>query len=87
MDKGGCWVDTQLVCQMVVRRQVILVTLNPNVVINGCAELVLPLEAVDGETQCLCSGCLHEGEVRDVVCSILEGGREAFEKRYRRVVG
>ncbi len=57
------------------RRQVIVVTHNANVVINGCAELVVPLEAKDGETRCLCSGCLHEG------------GREAFEKRYRRVVG
>ncbi len=87
--------DNKLIYQMVVRRlremkkrrQVIVVTHNANVVINGCAELVLPLEAVDGETQCLCSGCLHEANVRDVVCSILEGGREAFEKRYRRVVG
>ena len=48
-----------------------VVTLNPNVVMNGCAELVLPFEE----------------DVREVVCQILEGGREVFEKRYRRVMG
>ena len=71
--------DNKLIYQMVVAqlrrikgsRQVIVVTHNANVVINGCAELVLPFEE----------------DVREVVCQILEGGREVFEKRYRRVMG
>jgi len=66
-------------------RQVIVVTHNANIVVNGDAELVVGLAARGGETQRECSGCLQERAVRDTICAIMEGGREAFEQRYRRI--
>lgn len=66
-------------------RQIIVVTHNPNIVVNGDAELVVALAVDGGETKKECEGCLQEKQVRDTICEILEGGREAFEKRYHRI--
>ena len=67
------------------RRQVIVVTHNANIVVNGDAELVVALAARGGETQQECEGSLQEQQVRDTICEVMEGGREAFEDRYRRI--
>ena len=67
------------------RRQVIVVTHNANIVVNGDAELVVALGPRGGETHQECAGCLQERKVRDVICAVMEGGREAFEQRYRRI--
>lgn len=67
------------------RRQILAVTHNPNIVVNGDAELVVALEARSGETQKECEGSLQEKGVRDTICSVMEGGRQAFEQRYRRI--
>lgn len=67
------------------RRQFIVVTHNPNIVVNADAELVLALDFRGGQTRIAESGGLQEQEVRDEVCRIMEGGREALERRYRRI--
>jgi energy-coupling factor transporter ATP-binding protein EcfA2 len=67
------------------RRQVIVVTHNANIVVNGDAELVVALAARNGETQKECVGSLQERAVRETICAVMEGGREAFERRYRRI--
>jgi ABC-type cobalamin/Fe3+-siderophores transport system ATPase subunit len=67
------------------RRQIIVVTHNANIVVNGDAELVVALVAWDGQTQIECAGSLQERIVRDTICSVMEGGRKAFEQRYRRI--
>lgn len=69
------------------RRQVIVVTHNANIVVNGDAELVVALAARGGETQKDCFGCLQEQAVRDTICAVMEGGREAFEQRWKRLGG
>jgi len=69
------------------RRQVIVVTHNANIVVNGDAELVVALAARGGETQKDCFGCLQEQSVRDTICAVMEGGREAFEQRWKRLGG
>jgi predicted ATPase len=69
------------------RRQVIVVTHNANIVVNGDAELVVALAARGGETQKECFGCLQERPVRDTICTVMEGGREAFEQRWKRLGG
>ena len=71
--------------QVKLRRQVIVVTHNANIVVNGDAELVVALEARHGETKKECEGCLQEQEVRETICAVMEGGRKAFEDRYRRI--
>ena len=85
--------DTQLLYDLIVtqlrdikqRRQVIVVTHNANIVVNGDAELVISLEARNGETHQECVGSLQEKKVRDTICAVMEGGRKAFEQRYRRI--
>jgi len=66
-------------------RQVILVTHNANIVVNGDAELVIALAARHGETRKECEGSLQEKLVRETICAVMEGGRKAFEERYRRI--
>lgn len=63
----------------------IVVTHNANIVVNGDAELVVALVARNGETHQECAGCLQERNVRETICAVMEGGREAFEERYRRI--
>ena len=66
-------------------RQVVVVTHNANIVVNGDAELVVALEAHGGETQKECEGSLQESLVRQTICTVMEGGSKAFEQRYRRI--
>ena len=67
------------------RRQVIVVTHNANIVVNGDAELVIAFEARGGETQKECEGSLQKKQVRNTICTVMEGGRKAFDDRYRRI--
>ncbi len=67
------------------QRQVLVVTHNANIVVNGDAELVVALAARGGETHKDCQGGLQEKEVRRTICDVMEGGREAFERRWRRI--
>jgi len=66
-------------------RQVIVVTHNANIVVNGDAELVVALTARAGQTQIEASGSLQEKSVRETICTVMEGGKKAFEQRYRRI--
>lgn len=66
-------------------RQVIVVTHNANIVVNGNAEMVIPLEVGGGETHVRHAASIQEKEVRDAICDILEGGQKAFEDRYKRI--
>lgn len=67
------------------RRQIIVVTHNANIVVNGDAELVAAFAARGGQTRIECVGSLQNDQVRDTICAIMEGGREALERRYRRI--
>ena len=67
------------------RRQLIVVTHNPNIVVNGDAELVHSFDFMAGQCKVSKSGALQEKSVRDEVCLIMEGGRDAFERRWRRL--
>ena len=66
-------------------RQIIVVTHNANIVVNGDSELVMALAPHHGETKKECNGSLQEKKVRDTICAIMEGGIKAFEDRYRRI--
>ena len=68
------------------KRQVIVVTHNSNIVVHGDAELVLSLNAAGGQSHIACHGGLQEMQVRDEICRVMEGGREAFESRYQRIM-
>ena len=85
--------DNELIYDLIVKqlrktktkRQVIVVTHNANIVVNGDAEMVLPLEVVKGQTYLQQPASIQEKEVREAICNILEGGERAFEQRYRRI--
>ncbi|MBM4044428.1 MAG: ABC transporter [Planctomycetes bacterium] len=85
--------DNHLIYELIVtqlreskqKRQVVVVTHNANIVVNGDAELVIALDVRDGQTHKVCEGCLQEAHVRDEICRVMEGGSEAFELRYRRI--
>jgi len=66
------------------RRQLIIVTHNPNIVVNGDAELI---HVLDFNNQCHVkqTGSLQEQDMRQEVCQVMEGGSEAFERRYQRL--
>ncbi|MDG0797592.1 TrlF family AAA-like ATPase [Pectobacterium punjabense] len=65
-------------------RQIIVVTHNPNIVVNGDSEYVIALED-RGQISPMASGALQEVGVRKSVCEIMEGGEVALQKRYKRM--
>lgn len=67
-------------------RQIIIVTHSPNIVVHGDAELVISLESGRGQSRINSIGGLQESKVRAEVCRVMEGGQEAFESRYRRIM-
>lgn len=67
------------------RRQLIIVTHNPNIVVNGDSELVHVLKYDGGQAQIDQQGGLEESSIRDSICAIMEGGEDAFDKRYARI--
>ncbi|MCB1768177.1 MAG: histidinol phosphatase [Candidatus Competibacteraceae bacterium] len=67
------------------RRQLIIVTHNPNIVVNGDSELVHVLKYENGQVQIDQQGGLEESSIRESICTIMEGGRQAFDKRYKRI--
>ncbi|MFV1975077.1 MAG: TrlF family AAA-like ATPase [Candidatus Scalindua sp.] len=66
-------------------RQIIVVTHNANIVVNGDSENVLALEIKSGQTHKVCGGSLQESSVRDEICRVMEGGEKAFDLRYKRI--
>lgn len=66
------------------KRQFLIITHNPNIVVNGDSELVIVLED-KGNITLAAAGGLQELSVRQEVCEIMEGGKEALEKRYKRM--
>lgn len=67
-------------------RQVIVVTHNPNIVVHGDAELLISLASANGRTNITRQGGLQEESIREEICRVMEGGREAFERRYLRIM-
>ena len=85
--------DNELIYHLIVerlrktksKRQVIVVTHNANIVVNGDAEMVLPLKVECGETRVQQAASIQEKKIRQAICDILEGGQQAFEQRYKRI--
>ena len=57
---------------------------NPNIVVTGDAELI---HVLDFNHQCHVkqTGSLQDKAMRSEVCQVMEGGEEAFERRYQRL--
>ncbi len=85
--------DNRLIYDLIVRqlrenklrRQIIVVTHNPNIVVNGDAEMLHAMSFAAGQCSIAEAGSLQERSIREEVCRVMEGGREAFRSRYRRL--
>ena len=71
--------------EMKKKQQIIVVTHNPNIVVNANSEQVIRLDYRNGQIINTCSGALQNHDVRDAICEVMEGGKEALEKRYYRI--
>lgn len=67
------------------RRQILVVTHNANIVVNGDAENVIALDIKKGQTRIVTQGGLQDSSIRNEICRIMEGGKEAFDQRYKRI--
>ena len=85
--------DNHLIYDLVVQQmrqnksrcQLIVATHNPNIVVNGDAEMLHALDFIAGQCIVHQSGSLLQNTMREEVCRVMEGGREAFRRRYRRL--
>jgi type III restriction enzyme len=60
---------------------VIVATHDPNVVVNGDADLVVRLEADASRGRVAVSGAIEDPAVRTAIIETVDGGRVAFELR------
>ena len=63
------------------RRQIILATHNPNIVVNGDADQVIQLEATANRGRVAHSGAIEDPIVRNAIVRTVDGGDEAFRLR------
>ena len=63
------------------RRQVIIVTHNPNVAVLGDAELIIVMKAFNDRGSIVSRGSIDNPETQSAACAILEGAEEAFLRR------
>lgn len=85
--------DNSLIYSLIVRsirrmkskRQIIIVTHNPNIPVLGDAEGIFILDRnSDGKVifrKNKKAGCIEEKVIKEGICEIMEGGRSAFKKR------
>ncbi len=67
------------------KRQIIIVTHNANIVVNGNAEMVVPMTVGGGQSYILKQASIQNNDIRKKICTVLEGGEKAFSHRYRRI--
>lgn len=76
---------SSILAELKERRQIIVTTHNPNIVVGGDAEQVIVLNAPTADSaEVKLTGSIDDDDVIDAVIRIMEGGKEAFEARERR---
>jgi energy-coupling factor transporter ATP-binding protein EcfA2 len=68
-------------------RQLVISTHNANIVVTSAAEQVLVIQHGEHLPSIEASGTLQTEAVKNNVCLILEGGKDAIKTRYKRLVG
>lgn len=85
--------DTKLISNFVVegfkklkkKRQLVIVTHNPNITVNANSDNVVHMDFVGGQVVKAGNNALQDKDIRNAVCDVMEGGREALNKRYYRI--
>ncbi len=66
------------------RRQIIIVTHNANIPVNGDSELVVAMDSQSKYLEVLCCGSIEQERIKEEICDVMEGGVKAFKRRSRR---
>ncbi|PSV49735.1 anti-phage protein Ppl [Photobacterium indicum] len=69
------------------RRQLIVVTHSAPIVVNGDAEYIVGMKQNQMRLISHIDGGIQQQEVKDFICSQMEGGEKAFRSRFKRIVG
>lgn len=81
--------DSEFIYKTIVRnlkrikenRQVIIITHNANIAVLGDSELIIPLKSTSERAFIINRGSIDNAQTKKITCDILEGGKQAFEKR------
>lgn len=84
--------DNRLVYELVVdrlkqakeHRQIIVVTHNANIPVNGDAEYILSMDSESKKLKIICSGSVEQSVIKKEICDVMEGSEQAFEMRLKR---
>jgi predicted ATPase len=84
--------DNRLVYDLIVarlkvaksKRQIIVVTHNANIPVNGDAEYVISLASESRNLRIQAEGSIENSEVKNEICDVMEGGISAFKIRAAR---
>lgn len=84
--------DNSLIYELIVEqlkkskehRQIIVVTHNANIPVNGDSELVIVMDSTTSDVQIDESGSIEDEVIKAKICTIMEGGTKAFEMRAKR---
>jgi ABC-type Mn2+/Zn2+ transport system ATPase subunit len=63
------------------RRQVIIVTHNPNIAVLGDAEEIVALKSTSDKSVIVANGSIDDPKTKKMACQILEGAEDAFRRR------
>jgi hypothetical protein len=66
------------------KRQVIVVTHNANIPVNGDAEYVISMSSDTHNLKIQAEGTIERTDVKQEICEVMEGGIDAFRTRARR---
>ena len=85
--------DTKLISNFVVdgfkklkqKRQLLIITHNPNIAVNANSDNVVHMDFVSGQIVVARNNALQDKQIRNAVCEVMEGGRDALNKRYYRI--
>jgi ABC-type cobalamin/Fe3+-siderophores transport system ATPase subunit len=81
--------DNRLVYELIVdrlkhakeRRQIIVVTHNANIPVNGDAEFIVSMNSESKKLEILYEGTVEEESIKKEICDVMEGSKQAFEMR------
>jgi energy-coupling factor transporter ATP-binding protein EcfA2 len=84
--------DNRLVYELIVdrlkqakeKRQLIVVTHNANIPVNGDAEFIISMDTESKTLKVLHTGTVEQISIKKEICDVMEGGELAFEMRSKR---
>lgn len=84
--------DNRIVYELIVdrlkqakeHRQIIIVTHNANIPVNGDAEYIVSMNSESNKLSVYCSGTVELPAIKKEICDVMEGGEQAFNMRSKR---